>query len=139
MRYLKASYAAVQAAALFNPRMVFVSPDEILFRTHQVDAAVRSDLTLTIVPAELVGLINEFNEKLHDEKLHFKALTLNKLNAGMAKSSDISFVDVDKLTESEADVYKKTDAILAFLGGAPENALTVLVAKSLADFNAVSM
>ena len=113
-----------------SEKTTFVTADELEKKPDMIDEIKNSGLEPIVVPKNLVEKMEDYNKGVSEEQ---KLRTTNVYRSEEEKKFVPILVDIDKLTDSEKDVYKKLDNILDLIGGMPPVVKSIEIVEKIYD------
>lgn len=109
-----------------NQKVIFVTSDEILQNPSIIDDAQREGYKVITVPDNL-------RAKIQDTK-DFEGNTVVDLSNFVTlynENFEFDFVDIQKLTKKEQNIYRFTEQIFDLVGGKPEKVKAVKISQTM--------
>jgi hypothetical protein len=118
----------VHACKLLNAskQVIFLTPAELIDATAMVDRAQKDGYTVVTIPDTVKEKIRGLKD-LAGTPIRDLATYVEEWN----DSFEFKFVKVNDLTKQERDVFKKTPAIFALIGGRPKVIKAVLISETM--------
>jgi hypothetical protein len=124
------SWLAVQEHAVKilnqNQRVVFVTSEEMMFNPNLIDEARSSGYKIITVPDNLktkIEGVEDFEGNTVTDLSHFVTL--------YNESFEFEFIDVQKLTTSEKNIFQLTEQIFDLVGGKPNIVKAVKISETM--------
>lgn len=122
-----ALYASQKMSELHN-NVTFVTTDNLEDTPSIIDNMKSQGLKPVVVTTTLAGKMDDFNRGANSGK---QLKTTTQFLSEEKEKLTFDFVDISDLTESEKDIYSKTDAILSLIGGKPWNVKEICISETI--------
>jgi hypothetical protein len=120
-------YASRQLRNL-NPKSTFITPEQLQRNPDILDEMKRGGYTPTIIPEKLANKMEDLNKEARDGETF---TTVKQFVADTQSRFKPMIIDVEKLTETEKNVYEKTDKILELIGGKPKEVKEICITENI--------
>lgn len=131
---------SIHACKILNSQtnVVFVTPEMLHNQNDLIDKAKKDGYDLMVIPETI-------NKKIHGVK-DFEGNVIRDLSQYQSEfneSFEFNFVSIEKLTDSERDVFNHIDKILELVGGKPKQVHEIKISETMrldsSGFNVVGL
>lgn len=111
-----------------NSNSTFITSEDLLRSPDIIDEMRREGYNPIVIPNNLANKMEDYNKGVEDGETF---TTTNQFVADTNSKFKPIIIEIEKLTESEKNVYGKTEQILSLIGGKPKQVKEICVTEKI--------
>lgn len=123
-------FYASQQIKRIQSNSTFVTSENLRENPNIIDEMKRKGYIPIVVPSNLANKMEYYNNGVEDGETF---TTTNQFIADTQSKFKPNIIDIDKLTKSEKDIYRKTGEILSIIGGRPKQVREIQITDKIYD------